>query len=135
MKNFAMSNDMVSSIGGAFYPTGHSIVMFPDSGDAARIGRMLVEQQVVSGDEIYLLPAEQVLAQISPTVAEADNPLPSAGTEGAVVRALTKLAREGHAGLLVETPDEEAAERVMTVVRTVPYSIAQRYRRLVIEDL
>ena len=135
MQNFAMNDDMVSSIGGAFYPTGHSIVMFPNSEDAARIGRMLVEQQVVSGDELYFLPAEQVLAQISPTVAGADDPLPSPGTEGAVVRALTKLAREGHAGLLVKTPDEEAAERIMTVVRTVPYSMAQRYRRLVIEDL
>jgi hypothetical protein len=37
-----------------------------------------------------------VLAEISPTVSDADNPLPSAGTEGATVRAYTKLAREGH---------------------------------------
>ena len=135
MKNFALNNDMISTMGGAFYPTGHSIVMFPSSDDATKVGRMLVEKQVVSGDEVYYLPAAQVLSQITPTVAEADNPLPSPGTEGAVVRALTKLAREGHAGLLVKTPDEEAAERVMAVVRTVPYSMAQRYRRLVIEDL
>jgi len=37
--------------------------------------------------------------------------------------------------LMVKTEDEDDAERVMEVVRTVPYSIAQRYRMLVIEDL
>jgi len=135
MKNFAIDKDMLSSIGGVFYPTGHSIVMFPSADDALQVGRTLVARQVVSGDEIYFIPADQVLAQISPTVAQADDPLPSAGTEGAVVRALTKLAHEGHAGLLVRTRDEDAAERVMVVVRTVPYAMAQRYRRLVIEDL
>jgi len=135
MKNFAMDKEMLSSIGGVFYPTGHSIVMFPDSEDALKIGRALVARQVATGDEVYVIPSDQVLAQISPTVSDADNPLPSAGTEGAVVRALTQLAREGHAALLVRTPNEEAAEQMMAVVRTVPYSMAQRYRRLVIEDL
>ena len=65
----------------------------------------------------------------------ADDPLPSAGTEGATVRAYTKLAREGHTALLVKTEDSDAAEQLMALVRTVPYSIAQRYRTLVIEDL
>ncbi|RYF64925.1 MAG: hypothetical protein EOO22_23560, partial [Comamonadaceae bacterium] len=83
----------------------------------------------------YLIPPEVVLSQITPTVADADDPLPSAGTEGATVRAYTKLAREGHTALLVKTGDEEVAERMMEVVRTVPYAIAQRYRMLVIEDL
>jgi len=135
MKNFAMDKEMLSSIGGVFYPTGHSIVMFPDSEDALKIGRALVARQVATGDEVYVIPSDQVLAQISPTVSDADNPLPSAGPEGAVVRALTQLAREGHAALLVRTPNEDAAEQMMAVVRTVPYSMAQRYRRLVIEDL
>jgi hypothetical protein len=37
--------------------------------------------------------------------------------------------------LLVKTKNEEEANRLMEVVRAVPYSIAQRYRTLVIEDL
>lgn len=64
-----------------------------------------------------------------------DDPLPSAGTDGATVRAYTKLAREGHSALLVKTEDAEIAEQLMQIVRTVPFSIAQRYRTLVIEDL
>jgi hypothetical protein len=35
----------------------------------------------------------------------------------------------------VKTEDSEEAEQLMELVRTVPYSIAQRYRTLVIEDL
>ncbi|MBJ2155177.1 hypothetical protein [Variovorax sp. IB41] len=134
MKHFTLESNMRASIGGAFYPTGYSMVMFPSAEDADRIGHRLIESGV-SGDEVYLLPAATVLAEISPTVSDADNPLPSAGTEGATVRAYTKLAREGHTGLLIKTQNEEAANRLMELVRTVPYSIAQRYRTLVIEDL
>ena len=134
MKQFSLESRMTSSIGGAFYPTGYSMVMFPSAEDADRIGRQLIEQGV-SGDDVYLLPPATVLAEITPTVKEADNPLPSAGTDGATVRAYTKLAREGHTALLVRTEEQEDAERLMDGVRTVPYSIAQRYRMLVIEDL
>ncbi|RTD89958.1 hypothetical protein EJO68_21215 [Variovorax atrisoli] len=134
MKHFTLEPGMLSSIGGAFYPTGYSMVMFPDARDAERIGRGLIEKGM-SGDDIYLLPAETVLREIVPTVTTADDPLPSAGTDAATVRAYAKLAKEGHAALLVRTEDGAAAEQMMELVRTVPYSIAQRYRTLVIEDL
>jgi len=71
----------------------------------------------------------------APTTKGHDYPLPSAGTEGNAVANYTRLAREGHAALLIKTRDEAAAEKVMAVVRQVPYSTAERYRRLVIEDL
>ncbi|WP_295988552.1 hypothetical protein [uncultured Variovorax sp.] len=134
MKHFTLEPEMRATIGGAFYPTGYSMVMFPDADDAERIGRGLIEKGM-SGDDIYLLPAATVLREIVPTVELSDDPLPSAGTEAATVRAYAKLAQEGHAGLLVKTDDGDAAEQLMEVVRTVPYSIAQRYRTLVIEDL
>lgn len=134
MKNFSLESHMTATIGGAFYPTGHSMVMFPNAEDARHVGQKLRDHGFDAG-AIYLIPPEVVLSQITPTTSDADNPLPSAGTEGATVRAYTKLAREGHTALLVETKDEETAERLMEVVRTVPYAIAQRYRMLVIEDL
>ena len=134
MKHFTLEPGMRSSIGGAFYPTGYSMVMFPSAEDADRIGHRLIEKGM-SGDEVYLLPAQTVLAEITPTVKSSDDPLPSAGTDAATVRAYTKLANEGHTGLLVRTRDSATAERLMELVRTVPYSIAQRYRTLVIEDL
>lgn len=134
MQNFTLDSSMTAALGGAFYPTGHSLVMFPAADDAKSVARQL-EERGFAADAVYFLPPEIVLSQITPTTSGADDPLPSAGTEGATVRAYTKLAREGHAALLVKTDDEDVAERLMEVVRTVPYSIAQRYRMLVIEDL
>ncbi len=134
MKPFAIDSKMLATFGGAFYPTGYSMVLFPAADDAASVGRDLMAGGL-SADAIFLIPPETILSQITPTVADADNPLPSAGSEGATVRAYTKLAREGHTALLVKTDDEAAAETVMKLVRQVPYSMAQRYRALVIEDL
>ena len=134
MNNFTLDSSMTAAIGGAFYPTGYSFLMFPAPEDAKKVGRQLVENGT-PGDAIYLIPPEVLLSQITPTTSDADDPLPSAGTEGATVRAYTKLARDGHTALMVKTDDEDAAEALMQVARTVPYSIAQRYRMLVIEDL
>jgi hypothetical protein len=135
MKKFNLDSHMTSFIGGGFYPTGHSMIMFPSAADANRIGHQLIEDGVVTGDEVYLVTSQDILEQITPTMKGSDYPLPSAGTEAATVRVYTQLAQEGHAGLLVKTRDEGVAEKVMEVVRQVPYSIAERYRRLVIEDL
>ncbi|VTU37187.1 hypothetical protein H4CHR_04106 [Variovorax sp. PBS-H4] len=135
MKHFVLDSHMCAAFGGAFYPTGHSIVMFPKAEDASRVGHQLIDRGF-SGDEVYLIPPQTMLSQISPTVGDdADSPLPSAGTDGATVRMYTKLARDGHTGLLVKTENRAAAERLMEVVRSVPYSVAERYCRLVIEDL
>ncbi len=134
MKPFRLEPDMIAAIGGAFYPTGYSMILFPDEQDARKVGEQL-SSAGISGDDVYFLPSEAILSQITPTVNESDTPLPSAGTDAATVRAYSKLAREGHVALLVKTPDEHAAEQLMQVVRTVPYSMAQRYRMLVIEDL
>lgn len=134
MQNFKLDPKMTATLGGAFYPTGYSVVMFPNAEDASRVGQKLLDSGA-SGDDIYLIPPDTVLKEITPTVHDADAPLPSAGTEGATVRAYTKLAREGHTALMVKTDGDEAAERLMTAVKDVPYSIAQRYRMLVIEDL
>lgn len=134
MKHFNLDASMLSTLGGTFYPTGHSFVMFADAENAQQVAAQLIENGF-SGDAISLISPETLLSQITPTTSDADDPLPSAGTEGATVRAYTKLAREGHTALLVETRNEEAAEAMMAVVRTVPYAIAQRYRTLVIEDL
>lgn len=134
MKPFSLSPEMTAMISGAFYPTGYSMIMFPEEQHAKAVGEQLAAGDFGS-DEVYFIPAEAILSQITPTVKTGDDPLPSVGTDGATVRAYTKLAREGHSALLVRTEDADDAEQLMQVVRTVPYSMAQRYRALVIEDL
>jgi hypothetical protein len=134
MQPFSLDPSMLATIGGAFYPTGYSMVLFPKEADALLVGQRLIRDGM-GAEDIFFLPPKTILSQIAPTVVQADDPLPSAGTEGATVRAYTKLALEGHAALLVKTHDSETAERLMEAVRTVPYAMAQRYRTLVIEDL
>ena len=133
ISTFSLDPSMIATIGGAFYPTGYSMVMFPDEATAVSAGTAV--SSLLEDSQVFLLTPAAIFSQITPTVENADDPLPSAGTEGATVRAYTKLAKEGHHGLLVETPNEEAAQRMMDVVRRFPYSMAQRYRMLVIEDL
>jgi len=134
MKPFSLDSGMTASISGAFYPTGYSMIMFPDEKDAKAVGEQLTTG-TFKGDDVYFIPADIILSQITPTVKTGDDPLPSVGTDGATVRAYTKLAREGHSALLVRTEEAEHAEHLMQIVRTVPHSMAQRYRMLVIEDL
>lgn len=133
ISTFSLDPSMIATLGGTFYPTGYSMVMFPNEAAAVSAGTAIGAS--LADSQVFLLTPATIFSQITPTVSDADDPLPSAGTEGATVRAYTKLAKEGHHGLLVETPNEEAAERMMEVVRGFPYSMAQRYRMLVIEDL
>src|SRR6478735_1524561 len=114
ISTFSLDPSMIATIGGAFYPTGYSMVMFPDEATAVSAGTAV--SSLLEDSQVFLLTPAAIFSQITPTVENADDPLPSAGTEGATVRAYTKLAKEGHHGLLVETPNEEAAQRMMEVV-------------------
>ena len=135
MKNFAITPEMLATIGGAFYPKGHSVLMFENEGLARDAAHRLVERGAATADEIHFIAPAVLLEQITPTVADSDNPLPSPGTDASTVRAFTALAREGHAALLVPTPEDENRDAVMAALEGIKPSMAQRYRALVIEDL
>lgn len=76
-----------------------------------------------------------MLTDIQQVGADKKGALPSVGTEAATAHSFGELARQGHYGLLVVTDDAKTAERLMAVVRRVPFSAAQRYRQWVIEEL
>jgi hypothetical protein len=130
MKNFELTPKMLS-LGGVFYPTGYAFIMFPDAANAAQVARELDADH----EGIMLLTPADILSQIGKADDESDVALPSIGTEGATVRKYVDLAREGHHALMIPAPSQEATERIMEVVRKVPFSYAQRYHLLVIEDL
>lgn len=136
MKDFELTPKMLT-MSGVFYPTGYAFILFPDLEDAMRVARELeVEVEVeVGSDGIMLLTPDAILTQIGKADDQSDVELPSLGTEGATVRKYVDLAREGHYALMIPTPSQEATERIMAVVRQVPFSYAQRYHMLVIEDL
>lgn len=135
MRNFALTPDMLAPLGAAFYPKGHAVLMFETEDKTKEAAQALEQANVVPTDAVQYISPAALLSQITPTVSDADEPLPSAGTDAATVRAFTALARKGHAALLVAMPDDEARDAVMAALVDHKPSMAQRYRMLVIEDL
>jgi hypothetical protein len=132
MKDFELTPKMLT-LGGVFYPKGYAFILFPDLEDAMRVARELEVE--VGSDSIMLLTPDTILRQIGKADDESDVKLPSMGTEGATVRKYVDLAREGHHALMIPTPSQDSADRIMAVVRQVPFSYGQWYHMLVIEDL
>lgn len=133
MKAFELEPDMLT-LAGVFYPTGYVFAMFPTEDDARRVGDA-VQAAKLSEKPVMLLSPQIILEQVVRTVGSADIPLPSAGTEAATVRQYAALAGQGHWAIMVHAPDADMTEAVMEQVRQAPFSFAEKYRRLVIEDL
>jgi hypothetical protein len=133
MHPFELDPDMLT-LAGVFYPTGYVFAMFPTEQDARGVGEAL-ERDGLSEKPVMLLSPQQILEKVVRTVGSADIPLPSAGTEAATVRQYAALAGQGHWAVMVHAPDADDTEAVMRHVRQAPFSFAEKYRRLVIEDL
>jgi hypothetical protein len=134
MKPFELDPKMLT-LRGVFYPTGYIFAMFPQLEDAEKVDRELRARNYEKNDETILLKPEDILGKVVSTVGGADMPLPSAGSEATTARQYAELASQGHHALMIHAPSKEESDRVMDVVRTAPFSIAERYRTLVIEDL
>ncbi|MGC1173711.1 RNA-binding protein [Polaromonas sp.] len=133
MKAFALHPKMLS-LQGVFYPTGYAFIMFPEAAQAEQAAREL-EDSGFPGQAITLLTPDAILREIGQVDGDSDVTLPSVGTEGATVHKYVDLAREGHHALMVHAPSEKDTERVMAVVRKHPFSYAQKYHMLAMEDL
>ena len=133
MKDFALASRMLT-MRGEFYPTGFIFVMVPTLEHANTIERALLARGI-GGDDVMLLTSKVVLEQIVPTAAHHGDTVPSVGFESAIVRQYRALALEGHCALMIRAGSASHTEEVMEVVRSVPFSIAEKYRFLVIEDL
>lgn len=132
MKPFVMNRRMLT-LGGTFYPTGWIVAMVGGD-DVGRLAQALT-QRAAKPDEVMHLTPEAVLREWGGAVGESDLPLPSVGTEGENVRKYLALARQGQHALMVHAPSDQDTERVMQVLRQAPVSYAQKYHRLMIEDL
>jgi hypothetical protein len=130
---FVMTPKM-STLQGVFYPTGYAFLMFPDAENAEEAAREL-EAANFDDQDIMLLTPELILREIGKIDGESSIALPSVGTEGATVRKYIDLAREGHHALMVKAPSDKESERMMSIVRKLPFSYGQKYHMLAIEDL
>lgn len=133
MKDFALASRMLS-LRGEFYPTGFVFVMLPSLDDAKKVEQDLLAHDF-NDDDIMLLKPDVILEKIVPTAAHHGDSMPSVGADSAMVLKYRALALEGHSAMMIRAPSADTTETVMKAVRAVPYSIAEKYRFLVIEDL
>lgn len=133
MKNFLLDPDM-STMQGVFYPTGYALVLFADALHAEQAASAL-ETSGFDGEEVFILSPQVILKDIGKIDGESDVALPSVGTEAATVRKYVDLAREGHWALMVKVPSDDHTQRLMDIVRPLPFSYGQKYHMLAIEDL
>ncbi|NDP61590.1 MAG: RNA-binding protein [Polaromonas sp.] len=124
----------MTTIQDVFYPTGYAFVMFPDAANAEEAAQK-IEQAGFSDQDVMFLAPSVILREIGRIDGESSVELPSVGTEGATVNKYINLARQGHHALMVSAPSDEDAEKLMAVVREFPFSYAQKYHMLAMEDL
>lgn len=133
MQPFLMTSKM-TTIQGVFYPTGYAVVMFPDA-EKAQEAAQKIEQVGFSDQDVMFLTPSVIFREIGKIDGDSSVELPSVGTEGATVNKYINLAREGHHALMVKAPSDDDSERLMSVVREMPFSYAQKYHMLAMEDL
>jgi tRNA A58 N-methylase Trm61 len=120
---------------GAFKPVGHVVVAMPDDERAAAAVRELRAAGFEAEDILEYTAAEED-DEMDRMLADATaNGVAGFGYEVSLMRRYQELAREGASWLIVFAPDSEQASRVAEVTRKHGALIAEKYHRLVIEDL
>lgn len=133
VKKVAETSDEQVSDFGAFYPTGYVVAAFKKAADAKRVQKDLITGGYEKRDAL-LFDAEAAARSLRRNIENAGL-LANIGMTKKTLEHHLELAEEGCDFLLVHAPSHEEAERVMNVVRRVPFRVAQKFHRFAIEDL
>ena len=118
---------------GAFKPVGHVVVAMPDDTRAAAAAAALRAAGFEAEDILEYTAAEEDDAMDRMLQHASD--LAGFGYEVSLMRRYQALARDGASWLIVYAPDDARASRVAETVKTHGALMAEKYHRLVIEDL
>jgi hypothetical protein len=120
---------------GTFKPVGHVVVAMPDDDRAAAAVRALRAAGFEAADILEYTAAEED-DEMDRMLADATaNGVAGFGYEVSLMRRYQELAKEGASWLIVFAPEEAQALRVAEVARMHGALMAEKYHRLVIEDL
>lgn len=125
--------DKMTTISGIFYPKDYIVCMVWSEEAAQEIKLALAEQGYKY--EVHLLSPQNVINYMNLLDSETKIGLPSVGTERATVQKYIDLAKEGQWAILVKAPSDEEAAVVVNTLRKVPFSYAQKYHLLAMEDI
>ena len=116
---------------GVFKPVGHVLASFPTERDA----RSAVEALKEAGfPEVAFYAADEVRERAERDIANAGL-LASVGQELNLVKQQRDLAEEGHPFVSVLAPEDDAARRAADIVARYHADRAQKFGRLIIEEL
>jgi hypothetical protein len=118
---------------GVFKPVGHVVVAFPSDTECDYAASALVAAGFGEDDITAYSPA-QMTAQVDHDLANAGL-LAGIGQELNIVKAHGELARQGSSFLVVRARGQEATDTIAEIAVECHASRAQRYGRLVIEEL
>ena len=118
---------------GVFKPVGHTVIAFRTAGDLQAALSALLAQGFASSALVRHTP-EEMKSQVDSEM-QAASALASLGQELNLVKAQRELAEGGCSFLIAQAPDDEQAERVASVARTLKAVAAQHYGRFIIEEL
>ena len=118
---------------GAFKPVGHVVVAMPDDDRAAAAVQALRAAGFEPGDILEYTAAEED-DEMDRMLRNASD-LAGFGYEVSLMRRYQELAKDGASWLIVYAPEDDRASRVAEVARTHGALMAEKYHRLVIEDL
>lgn len=118
---------------GAFKPVGHVVVAMPDDPRAAAAAQALRDAGFEAEDILEYTAAEED-DEMDRMLQHASD-LAGFGYEIALMRRYQELARDGASWLIVFAPDDDLAQVVADVVKAHGALMAEKYHRLVIEDL
>ncbi len=118
---------------GAFKPVGHVVVAMPDDASAhAAIGAL--QAAGFEAEDVLHYSADEEGEQMQQMLDHAGD-FAGFGYEITLMRRYRELAAEGCSWLLVYAPDEPHTARVAEVAQRHGARLAEKYHRLVVEDL
>lgn len=118
---------------GTFKPVGHVVVAMPNDSSAERAVQALRDRGFEAEDILQYSAAEE--DDEMDRMLRHSSDFAGFGYEVTLMRKYQKLAHEGAAWLIVYAPDDAHAERVAEAVKPHGALLAEKYHRLVIEDL
>ena len=118
---------------GAFKPVGHVVVAMPDDDRAAAAVRGLRAAGFEAEDILEYTAAEED-DEMDRMLQNASD-LAGFGYEVSLMRRYQELAKDGASWLIVYAPEDDRASRVAEVTKSHGALMAEKYHRLVIEDL
>jgi hypothetical protein len=118
---------------GVFSPVGHVVVAFAD-GQAAHAAAQALREAGFDDEDILQYTAAEESEEMS-RMLDGISGAAGFGHEVSLMRLYKALADEGCCWLVVYAPDKAHCERVVSVARQHGAKLAEKYGRLVIEDL